>query len=146
MSTWVLLRGLTREARHWGTFALALREAIDDANVVALDLPGNGRLCTERSPASVDRLADRCRAQLHRPDSKPPFFLVGMSLGAMVAVSWAARFADEVRGCVLINTSMRPFCPFYWRLRPANYARLLRLALSADAEYCERLILDMTSR
>jgi len=123
-----------------------MRQAIDNSHVVALDLPGNGSLCTQRSPATVDELADVCRAELQRRGVRPPFSMLALSLGAMVTVSWMVRHPEEVRGCVLINTSMRPFCPFYRRLRPANYPTLLRLALSADAAHCERLIMDMTSR
>ena len=54
-----------------------------------------------------------------------------MSLGAMVAVDWAARHPEELAGCVLINTSLRPFSPWYQRLRPANYGALLRPAVRA---------------
>ena len=42
MDTWILLRGLTREASHWGAFAGDFQTALPQAQVVALDLPGNG--------------------------------------------------------------------------------------------------------
>jgi len=46
----------------------------------------------------------------------------------------------------LINTSMRPFSPFYQRLRPANYAALLRLVLlQATPGEWERTVLRLTS-
>ena len=146
MTTWILLRGLTRESRHWGRFPALLHDALDAAHVVTLDLPGNGRLCEERSPTNVDRVVDACRAELLRRNVAPPFFLLGMSLGAMVTVAWAARFQREACGCVLINTSMRPFCPFYWRLRPASYPTLARLLVMRDPVASERLILRLTSR
>jgi pimeloyl-ACP methyl ester carboxylesterase len=70
-----------------------------------------------------------------------------MSLGAMVAISWAARHPDEIRGCVLINTSLRPFSPFYQRLKPGSYRRLLTLALLGGSEQdWESTILELTSR
>jgi pimeloyl-ACP methyl ester carboxylesterase len=48
---------------------------------------------------------------------------------------------------VLINTSLRPFAPFYRRLRPANYAALLELALGAGAAQArEETVLRLTSR
>jgi pimeloyl-ACP methyl ester carboxylesterase len=69
-----------------------------------------------------------------------------MSLGAMVAVAWAARYPQEVAANVLINTSMRPFSPFYQRLAPANYGVLLQLVLmGAEPEVWERTILRLTS-
>ena len=120
MSTWILLRGLTRESRHWGGFPSLLREAIRADRVITPDLPGNGSLCEQVTPTRVADLAGTCRAELLGTGVVPPFFLLGMSLGAMVATDWAVGHPEEVRGCVLINTSMRPFSPFHRRLRPAN--------------------------
>jgi pimeloyl-ACP methyl ester carboxylesterase len=146
MSAWILLRGLTRESRHWGRFPAQLGDAIAPAHIVAFDLPGNGTLCSQTSPATVEELADACRAQVRAMRLEAPYFLLGLSLGGMVATAWAARFPAEVRGCVLINTSMRPFAPLRWRLRAANYAAIGRLLLLYDPVASERLVLRMTSR
>ena len=56
MTTWVLLRGLTREARHWGPLPQRLAPRLGGAPVVALELPGNGSRHRERSPESVDQM------------------------------------------------------------------------------------------
>ena len=147
-ATWVLLRGLTREGRHWGaSFPQALRDAFPGVSVCALDLPGNGRFHKLASPASVPRMAAFCRAALQRQGIAPPYHLLAMSLGAMVAVAWAQRHPAELAGCVLINTSLRPFSPFYQRLRPGNYAALLRLALGrSPPREAEATVLLLTSR
>jgi len=147
VSTWIFLRGLTRESRHWGDFPAIFRGAIADADIVALDLPGNGQLNRMTSPASVAAMAEACRAELQARAIRPPYHVLAMSLGAMVAVAWAERHPRELAGCVLINTSLRPFSPFYSRLRPASYAALLGLALpGGDAYARERGILRITSR
>ncbi|HEU0201407.1 MAG TPA: alpha/beta hydrolase [Burkholderiaceae bacterium] len=147
MSNWIFLRGLTRESRHWGEFPRTFRAAVPDASVVTLDLPGNGALCALRSPLSVDALAQHCRTELLRRGVAPPYSVLALSLGAMVAVAWAARHPGDFRRCVLINTSLRPFAPFYRRLRPANYAALLKVALTAGAAPArEKTILRLTSR
>jgi len=132
--------------RHWGRFPALLGDAVEPARIVPLDLPGNGALCSQTSPSTVEELAGACRAQLREIRIEPPFFLLGLSLGAMVVTAWAARFPAEVRGCVLLNTSMRPFAPLHWRLRPANYAAIGRLLLLDDPVAAERLVLRMTSR
>ena len=44
-------------------------------------------------------------------------------LGAMVAAEWARVAPEELAGCVLINSSMRPFSKLQQRLRPANYPK-----------------------
>jgi len=72
--------------------------------------------------------------------------VLAMSLGAMVAVAWSHAYPQEVTAQVLINTSLRPFSPFYQRLQPKNYATLMRLALlGATPEVWERTILHLTS-
>lgn len=144
---WVLLRGLTREARHWGDFAAQLRAVQPGAPVIALDLPGNGELHAQRSPASVPAMAAHCRVALRTAGVAPPYRVLAMSLGAMVAVAWAQAQPRELAAAVLINTSLRPFGAFHQRLRPSQYATLLRLALTdADAAEWERCILALTSR
>jgi len=145
MTTWVLLRGLTRECRHWGEFPAMLGQALPDARIVPVDLPGNGRLNRLTSPMRVEAFADAVRDELARQRVAPPYHVLAMSLGAMVAVAWAAAHPDEVDGTVLINTSLRPFSPMFRRLRPANYPLLLRLACDRDADRRERTILQLTS-
>jgi pimeloyl-ACP methyl ester carboxylesterase len=146
MSAWILLRGLTREAGHWGGFAHAFASALGDARVVALDLPGNGSLYRERSTDTVEQSVESCRAELQRRGLPPPFCVLALSLGAMAAVAWAARYPAEVQRCVLLNTSLRPFSPFYRRLRPASYPDLACALRTADVAKRERVILRMTSR
>jgi pimeloyl-ACP methyl ester carboxylesterase len=142
-----LLRGLAREAGHWGGFTQYLAGRLNaDDKLIALDLPGNGALHTSVSPASVPAMAAAARQGLAARGVRPPYVLVAMSLGGMVALQWAHEFADEVAGCVLINTSLRGYSPFWKRLRPRHYARLCRLLLPGlPALAREREVLAMTS-
>lgn len=143
---WVLLRGLTRESRHWGGFPAALETALG-AQAHCLDLPGNGGLNHLRSPASVAAMADWCHGELRRRGIERPCRVLAMSLGAMVTVAWAQRHPGDLDRAVLVNTSLKPFNPVFQRLRPANYLLLLRLmALPHSAAGIERAILGMTAR
>ena len=149
--TWVLLRGLTREARHWGEMKLQLRHQLDLAfpaarrQVVALDLPGNGALFAEASPASVRGMVEAARRQLTAAGLKPPYALLALSLGGMVATDWAQRYPGEVERLVLINTSMRPYSGIAQRLRPASWLRLLWLAACwHKPDAAERIIHHLT--
>ena len=147
MSTWIFLRGLTRESRHWGRFPEMFSDEIPGAQVHTPDLPGNGALHAQESPRLVEEMVESYRAQLADQGIPPPYHLLAMSLGAMVAVAWATRHPEEIAACVLINTSLRPFSPLHRRLRPANYPRLLKLALlGGSEEEWERTILALTSR
>ena len=146
MSTWVLLRGLARGSGHWDRFAHTLQHRIEGASVVALDLPGNGTRHAQRSPASIAAMTEDCWRQIAALGVRPPYRLVAVSLGAMVAVDWAARAPHGLAGCVLVNASLRSLSPWYRRLRPASYSSLLRAAFAADAIDKERHILRVTSR
>jgi pimeloyl-ACP methyl ester carboxylesterase len=71
--------------------------------------------------------------------------LLGLSLGGMVAAAWASAHPDEVAGCVLVNTSMRPFSSPQDRLRPRNWLSLLRLLMPMSPRRAEEAILALTS-
>ncbi|WP_298926374.1 alpha/beta fold hydrolase [uncultured Ramlibacter sp.] len=147
MTTWLLLRGLAREAGHWGDFEGQLAAALGEGHhVLALDLPGNGALHGQRSPADVAAMARALRAQAVQRGLAPPYVLVAMSLGAMVALEWGDSAPQELAGCVLVNTSLGGHSPFWQRLLPHNYLRLaslLRPGLSALER--EARVLAMTS-
>lgn len=145
MSHWILLRGLTRDNRHWGNFPELFAAALPGAQVLALDLPGNGQRCREKSPTTVAAMVEDCRRALREQGISEPVNVLAMSLGAMVVVDWASRYPDEIGRGVLINTSLRG-SPFYRRLRPRNYWRLLRMALSHSDTHWEQSVLAMTSR
>ena len=144
-STWIFLRGLTRSSAHWGAF-IAEFEAANDVQVIALDLPGNGMLWQQRSATRVAQMASQCQQELTRRGIHAPVGVLAMSLGGMVAAQWALQQPQSVRELVLINTSARPFNPFWQRLRPLSGVRLMKLALTGAApQDWEREILHLTS-
>jgi pimeloyl-ACP methyl ester carboxylesterase len=123
---WILLRGLTRESRHWGAFVPMLEAAT--SGVLPIDLPGNGVAAKLRSPAEVEAFVDAVRAEIERCGVRAPYRVLAMSLGGMVATAWALRYPGEIERLVLVNTSMRPYSHFYERLRPAAWPSLIRVA------------------
>ncbi|TCG03457.1 alpha/beta hydrolase [Paraburkholderia steynii] len=139
MSTWILLRGLTREARHWGALPDMLRAALDGApqsasdthaaptRVLTIDLPGNGG-CEPARALGVAGMVDFVRAAARASDAAGPYCVLAMSLGGMVATCWALRHPAVIARLVLINTSMRPFSRFDERLRPQAWPALARIA------------------
>lgn len=147
--TWVLLRGLTREARHWGGLPAQLKLQLINTpaagEVLTPDLPGNGMFNRQASPACVPAMVDFVRGQLQAQGRQPPWCLLAMSLGGMVATDWAQRYPQEVARLVLINTSMRPFSRMAQRLRPENWFTLAALAARwQDADHAERVIHHLT--
>ena len=150
-AVWVLLRGLSRESGHWGVFPGVLLQHLQarqpGAELILLDLPGNGVLHRESSPMQVPAMVEACRDQLARRGVAGPVHLLAMSLGAMVVSDWVDRYPEEVSGAVLINTSLRPFSLFFRRLRALNYLTLLVLSLSRlSARQREARELGLTTR
>ncbi|MGF6840310.1 pimeloyl-ACP methyl ester carboxylesterase [Paraburkholderia youngii] len=142
MSTWILLRGLTRETRHWGRLPAALRETLGQSpdaappnattatgvRLLLLDLPGNGEYVRRRAPASVAGIVAFVRQAALETGMPGPYNIIAMSLGGMVATDWAQRHPGEIERLVLINTSMRPFSRMHERLRPSAWPGLLGVA------------------
>jgi pimeloyl-ACP methyl ester carboxylesterase len=145
MSTWILLRGLTREKRHWGGFQTKWQEAFPGAKVVTMELPGAGELNAEVSPTTIEGMAARCHREALSMGLAPPYNLLAMSLGAMVAAAWAEQRPGDMNACVLINTSFGSFSPLQRRLRPRAWPILLRLLLTPSIARQERLIFKLTS-
>jgi len=146
MSTWVLLRGLTRERRHWGNFPEQLMLELPEARLITMELPGNGDLNAMNSPVCISEMAANCRAEMKKLGVSPPYNLLAMSMGAMVATAWAEAHPDEIAACVLINTSFGSFSPLHHRLRPRAWPKLVRLLLTVNARRREQIIFRLTSR
>ena len=145
MSTWILLRGLTREARHWGPLPALLRAATATDSVLPLDLPGNGVFARLRAPLDVADMVGFARLAALQSGVAGPYRILAMSLGGMVATAWAQRHPRDIERIVLINTSMRPFSRATERLRPEAWADLLRIASRwGDAARAEALIHRLT--
>lgn len=144
--TFVLLRGLTREQRHWGNFPQQLLLHFPSARVITPDLPGNGTACHERSPTSIAEMVESLRTTLQQTLSHGPFIVIALSMGAMVTLEWMRRHPEEVSAAVLMSTSLKGASPFYRRLRPASYPFLLKsLLFETSPRQRERTILKLTS-
>jgi pimeloyl-ACP methyl ester carboxylesterase len=134
-----------REARHWGEFPMLFQKVTGVQHIVTLDFPGNGSLHAQSSANSVAAMANHCRMQLKQLGYVPPYRVLAMSLGGMVAVAWSELYPAEIEKMVLINTSLAPYNPLYHRLRPKNYPALIRHLLFGSAAQRENLILRLTS-
>ena len=150
VTQWIFLRGLVRESGHWGAFVPFFESQVPGARVHALDLPGNGALYTHTSPTDLKAMVESCRQQLRSAGLAPPYTVLALSMGAMVAVQWAHDYPQELQRQVLVNTSMRPYSAFYERLRPRNWATVAGLVLRtllrrATGQQWEAAVLRMTT-
>jgi pimeloyl-[acyl-carrier protein] methyl ester esterase len=96
MTPWVLLHGWGFHSAIWKD----LVETLDAARDVRLiDLPGHG-CAAKRASCSFDALVDEVAASAPRDA-----FVVGWSLGGLVAQRLAIRHPDRVRALALIATT-----------------------------------------
>lgn len=139
---WLLIRGLARESAHWGDWPDQLRRARPEDRFHTVDLPGTGLARDLRSPTSIAearQFADRATRRLPRP-----LGLIGLSLGGMVALDWALNQPEDCAGLVLISSSSRLSSPWR-RMRPTQWAPVMRILAQADSDTRERAILALTS-
>ncbi|GAA4663747.1 alpha/beta fold hydrolase [Gordonia humi] len=110
MTEWVLVRGLTREQRHWHDLPIILAELGE--RVTCIDAPGFGTEHTRRSPSTIREITDDMRDRL--PFAHEDRAILGISLGGMVALDWCSRYPYDFSLCAVVNTLARDvFRPKY---------------------------------
>ena len=129
-------------------FSRSVSTSVSAAEIELLDLAGNGTEATRRGYLNIGAYAQDLRQRSRFvKDGKTPFSILAISMGAMVASTWAEQYPAEVERAVLINTSSRADLRFYQRLRWGNYLRILRMLMrKGDLLFRERTILEMTAR
>jgi pimeloyl-ACP methyl ester carboxylesterase len=141
LGRWLLLRGLTREAGHWGDFPRRLASATGQG-VLTPDLPGCGVRHLDRAPASVPGLLAEVRRGL---PADGPWWLLGLSLGGMIVHEWLRQHPEELAGAVVINSSLGGLSPPWRRLRPAALLAVVQAALTRDHLRRERRLAALAS-
>jgi len=144
VGTWLLLRGLARERRHWEDFPEVLSRHFPHDKIIFHDYAGNGERYRETSANRISAMVEDARAAVYTRDE--PVCIIGLSLGSMVAIDWLTRYPAEVSAAVVISTSFRGLSPFYQRLLPGNYPAIMRsLLYRRDFYRNEQNILNMVS-
>ncbi len=140
----ILIHGLAASLHDWDALAPALVNM--GYATYALDLLGHGDSAKPAIPAyQMDWLVDHFVAWLNGLQLTEPAVLIGHSLGGYVALDYARRSPDRVRGLVLVD-------PFYTN---GQLPTALRVAYGHPAiggfftrrtpEWLIRSIIDVTS-
>lgn len=140
MTRWLLLRGLSREKRHWETFPQTFADTLG-VEVECLDAPGFGTEHRRTSPFDISAITDDIRSRLDRGDEK--WALLSISLGGMIGLDWCARYPDDFTHAVIINSSTAS-TPVWNRFRPSSIPNLV-LGRLRDEIPRERAVLAQTS-
>jgi len=96
----LLLHGLGLNLTWWGDQIEAFGR---DRDVIAFDLPGHGLSGKLACPPSFDVMADVVHAVLTHVDAGPAH-LVGISVGGMIAQTFAVRHPELVQSLTLVAT------------------------------------------
>jgi 3-oxoadipate enol-lactonase len=113
----VLLHGLGSSSADWPEQHAALESRY---RVVAVDLPGHGGSPLTAGPLTIESMARDLAVLLARLEAEPAH-VVGLSLGACVALRLALAAPERVRSLTLVN----PFA----RVQSSGPGDLARLAL-----------------
>jgi pimeloyl-ACP methyl ester carboxylesterase len=123
--TVVLVNGLTASLEQWNSVQTALGAT---APVLSYDRGGSGFSDPADAHDAVAN-ADELNQILHSPEIVRPVVLVSYSSSAMMAIVFAARYPEAVKGMVFVDPTMRPRMPgtkTYKRiyLRPSLFSPL----------------------
>jgi len=124
----ILLRGLGRDARHWGEFPKKLAAMLPSYKICTIDLPGTGEYYDIKSPLSVNKMTEF----LHKESVKKGYilkdtYIIGLSLGGMVATQWALNYPNSIKKIILVNSSFSNFSRFYNRLSASVYWDFIKM-------------------
>ncbi|ADG98142.1 alpha/beta hydrolase fold protein [Segniliparus rotundus DSM 44985] len=128
MPKFLLLRGLSRESRHWEGFPALLERGLGAA-VQCVDAPGFGSEHRRVSPRTIAAITDDIRERFGR--GGPDWTLLGVSLGGMVALDWCARRPEDFGRVVVVNTSTAA-TPFFRRLTPSALPEIALGSFKSD--------------
>lgn len=140
MTRWLLLRGLSREKRHWEQFPQIFAESLG-IQVECLDAPGFGTEFARTSPASISAITDDIRARLDRRGES--WSLLSISLGGMIGLDWCSRYPGDFERAVVINSSTAS-TPVWQRFLPSSIPNLVLGRFRADVPR-EHAILAQTA-
>lgn len=143
--TILLLRGLARERRHWGSLPEMLKERTG-MDVITPDLPGFGEEEAVQPPVSIYETMELVRAKvLAMNPSGKKLHIVGLSLGGMLVHEWLRHHPEDLKSFVLINSSFGSASPFYKRLRWQIYKQIVDIGLIQIPREKERKILELVA-
>jgi len=139
----ILIRGLARESRHCQELTELLSKEINKENIHRFELPGNGEFYQQTSPINFRAYTKHVAKQASKIE--PPYCVIGISLGGMIAVGWAQQDTNNaIEKLVLINTSSN-FSPFYKRASRTSYMIAARILCQSSIGKQEKNILSLVS-
>lgn len=143
-----LLRGIGREAGHWGrTYPDLLKYHFPNAQIKLMDLPGAGKYHAQPALPTVEKMADFLRHEyLPQIDSLPgKKVIVATSLAGNVALEWITTYPHDFDGAILLSTSLKGICKSKYRVKPSAKRQFVSIFLTKDIAEREKAFLSINS-
>lgn len=145
MSKIILLRGLAREQKHWDQEFLNMLIRRDLVPVM-IDLPGAGEYRDLTSPTEVEDYVSFLQTRIRDVlDEGEKAYLLGHSLGGMIAIRWAFEYPENFNKVFLVNTSDKRSRSLPERLRPFGLWQMFNIMKTRNIKKQELEILKMNS-
>ena len=141
--TLFLIRGLTREARHWGQFREILDSNSSEIKIETIEIPGAGVHHKVPSHLTIKEMVSFMRNEFLEKKSEVNY-ICAISLGGMIAAEWLFSHPKDFEKAILINTSFGDISPFYKRMTLASFSQLVKTPLKKGIAR-ERNILGVVS-
>jgi len=143
----LLLRGLAREARHWGDFVGLLEAHPQVGQVLCLDLPGVGTQLKHSTPAKVSTIVEEVRSRwLNAKEGiDGPWAVLGISFGGMIGLDWCYRHDADFKGVIIGNSSALNLGMPHERMTPQAMKHVLKSNLEKNPFEREKLVLQIVS-
>lgn len=110
------------------------------------DRAGLGYSDPARRPGDSANIVDDLHRLLKAAGIKPPYLLVGHSLGGMHVRLYADTWLDEVAGMVLVDSAEETWLENYWRLDPKQPTREQEFALDPKELEDQRACVEAAKR
>lgn len=98
--TLVFENGSRNCIQRWETL---FKQLPDDVNIFAYNRPGYCKSSYAESMRTSDNIVNELRHTLQQQEVKPPYILIGHSLGGLYMQHFARQYPVEVKGLVLVD-------------------------------------------
>lgn len=88
---------------HW--WAKVYPEVSHNSTAFVYNRPGYGKSAEAHTPRDGEHIVDELRTTLRSKDLKPPYILVGHSLGGLYMQLFARRYPEEVKALILVDST-----------------------------------------
>jgi pimeloyl-[acyl-carrier protein] methyl ester esterase len=143
---WILVRGLSRQTKHWGPFPETLANTTGD-NVFTLELPGVGTKNDIPAKTSIRENVEHLRKELEglKKENSGDWGIIAVSLGGMIAMEWCSVYPEDFKHMVVLNSSAGNLSSPFKRLQPEAIKTIAGLFFKNDLEHRERKVLELTT-